>query len=122
LKGQGETGATGPTGPMRFSAVPDSKGEHSFLVTGPTGSAGQIKTVEATDEEVVRLLKPLLLALDEAKSKHYWVQRAKATIVLTKGAKAKGRLSLGIFGVGGEGNYEKTRGIEIEIERIKDSQ
>lgn len=92
-------------------------------MTGSTGPTGQIKTVEATNEEVVKLLKPLLFALDEAESKYYRVQRAKATIVLAKGAKVTGRLSLaGIFGVGAEGKYEKTRGIEIEIERIKDSQ
>jgi DNA helicase-4 len=50
------------------------------------------------------------------------ITRAKASIIITKSGEAKGKLSLmGFLEAGGEGRYEKTRGIEIEIERIKDT-
>jgi hypothetical protein len=116
LKGQNETGPTGPAGP-------DLKGEYTLRITGPTGPSGPIETVEATNKEIEELLKPLLVAFENTSTyvNHYHVQRAKASIIITASGGAKGRLSWGFLDLGGEGRYEKTRGIEIEIERIKDT-
>ena len=116
----GVTGPTGPAGPK--GAVEDAKeGEYTFRMTGPTGPTGRIETLEASNKKVEELLKPLLFAFENAKSPHYRVQKAKTSIIITKGAKGKGGVSFGFLHVGGEGKYERAEGIEIEIERIKDT-
>jgi hypothetical protein len=115
----GSTGSTGPTGPAR--AVDDvNEGEYTFQVTGSTGPTGPIETIQVTNKDIEEQLNPLLVAFENTKSEHYRVQRAKVSVIIAGSAGAKGRLSLGFLDLGGEGKYEKTRGLEIEIERIKD--
>jgi hypothetical protein len=117
----GVTGPTGPAGPK--GAVEDAKeGEYTFQVTGSTGPSGPIDTIQVTNKDIEEQLKPLLVAFENTSTEHYHVQRAKVSVIIAGSAGAKGRLSLGFLDLGGEGKYEKTRGLEIEIERIKDSQ
>ena len=89
-------------------------------MTGPTGPKGKIETLEASNKKVEALLKPLLIAFENTESPHYRVQKAKASIIITKGAKGEGGASFGFLHVGVGGKYERAEGIEIEIERIKD--
>ena len=92
---------------LRFSHNTQSRSEplKDREYAGSTGPTGPIETIQVTNKEVEELLKPLLVAFENTSSEHYHVQRAKASIVLTKGAKGEGRLSLGIFGMGGEGKH-----------------
>lgn len=111
----GSTGSTGPTGPT--GAV---EGEYAFQVTGSTGPSGPIETVQVTNKDIEEQLNPLLVAFENTKSEHYRVQRAKVSVSIVGSAGGKARLSLVFLDLGGEGKLEKTRGLEIEIERIKD--
>ena len=118
MKGQGETGSTGPAGP-------DLKGKYVVRVTGSTGPAGSRETAEASNTEVEGLLKGLLLAFENAGTDNYHIQRAKTSITTTRNTEGKLELSLGmsifkLFDAGGNVKQETREGIEIEIERIKD--
>jgi hypothetical protein len=114
LREEPASGATGPSGPART----DLRGEYTLRITGPTGPSGAIKTVKTTNKKIEKLLKPLLVAFENTSTyvDHYRVQRAKASMIITKGVKGKAEVSF-LIHLGGEGKYERAAGIEVEIER-----
>lgn len=112
---------------IRFSG---SAGTSGILVPVPSGRRTtqylQIPQVEkeVTNRELEQLLKGLLNAFEKSSTPHYFVKRAKTSIVVTKNAEGKIGVSLGLnvfkfLDASGNIKGEKTEGVEIEIERTE---
>lgn len=107
-------------------------GTSTFLGPGPLqGRAQRLSfqqplVTDVSNKEIETLLKGLLIAFENASTKHYCVKKAKTSIVTTKNAEGKLEISLGmnifkIFDARGNVKGERTEGIEIEIERTEPS-
>ncbi len=95
----------------------------TFVVSGAQPSESQfdyLKQIEVPKGSVASLLNDLMAQFEQAKSPHYVVRRAKATVMIT----SSGQVGLGIsfpslLEAGARKNKETARGIEIEIEHVE---
>jgi len=101
-----------------------------YGITVPSGRAPkaapvrypQFEVKEVSNKEVKDLLKGLLLAFENSSTDHYFVKKARTSMMTTKNAEGKLEVSLGLgvfklFDADGKVTGETKEGIEIEIER-----
>jgi hypothetical protein len=103
-----------------------SSAGYSIGVTGSTGPAGQIETIQVPKTKIESVLHDLMLAFENSATTRYGVKKARTSVTVTK--TAEGQLEFGIglgpfklAGAEGALKGEVSQVFEIEIERIDDA-